>query len=332
MPRLAAFINPSGSLEHARARAGIAETAGYELVLDNHVAGRDGLATLLAYERTTRRVRLGTGVYPAFTMSPLALGQLAATIDEQLDGRLVLGIGTSHEEVVEGWHARSFPERPLTAMRDTVTILRSLFTEGSVDHDGDERSAGGFTFSRLEPRPDLPIMIGALGPGMCRLGGELADGVMTWLCTPAYIREVVAPQVAAGARRAGRDPAEVEIIPAVPACVTDEPEPARERLCDQLAMYLSLPFYRSMLADSGFGDALERFDEAAADGDGDALRAAAAPVVDAVAGIGPAGAVRDRLDEYRAAGATLPGVGPQPAEGSAGVQEILLAAAGRGGG
>lgn len=258
-------------------------------------------------------------------MSPVALGQLAATVDELLGGRLVLGLGTSHRPVIEGVHKRTFPESPLTAMRDVITILRSLLREGSVDHDGDELSAS-FAFQGFTPRPDIPIHVAALGPKMLQLAGELADGVILWLCDADYIRETVVPNVATGAERAGRDPAEIEIIPAVTCVVTDDPDASYARFRRTLVPYLSLPFYRSMLADAGFSDDLDRFDAGMAEGDTDtALAGVSEEMLDRLAGIGTAEHVRATLDRYRDAGATLPGVGPLG--GGAGVVERTFASA-----
>lgn len=327
--RLAAFLSPGRSLEDAQHRVGLAESLGYELVLDNHIAGRDGLTTLVAYARTTSRVKLGTGVYPMLHMSPLALGQLAASVDELIDGRLVLGIGTSHRPVIEGWHGRPFPESPLTAMRDTLTILRALFTEGAVDHDGTLLSARGFRFNGFTPRADLPIWVAALGPKMLQLAGELADGVVLWLCDDAYIRDVVVPNVRAGAERAGRDPATVEIVPAITCAVTDDPEPAYAALRKQLVVYLSLPFYRSMLEDAGFGDDLRAFDAGMAAGDVEqAMAGMSTAMLDRLSGIGTPDRVAATIARYRDAGATLPGVGPLTAPGAEDVEAVLRAAAG----
>jgi alkanesulfonate monooxygenase SsuD/methylene tetrahydromethanopterin reductase-like flavin-dependent oxidoreductase (luciferase family) len=324
--RTAAFLSPGRSLERTQTLVGLAEQLGYELVLDNHIAGRDGLTTLAAYGRTTSTIGLGTGVYPMLQLSPVALAQLAASIDELIDNRLVLGIGTSHRPIVENWHGRAFPASPVSAMRDTVTILRALFTTGHVSHRGGELSAE-FAFAGFTPRPDIPIHIAALGPRMLELAGELADGVILWLCDPDYIRDVVVPRVTAGAERAGRDPASIEIIPAVTCCVTDEPAVAYDAQRRALQPYLGLPFYRSMLTDAGFADELAAFDAAATAGDAAGMLAAASDrLIDRLAGIGSAEQVRATIARYRDAGATLPAVGPLHVDGARGVDATLIAA------
>lgn len=327
MERLAAFVTAGASLDQAALRASVAESLGYELVLDNHIADADGLVVLAAYGATTSTVRLGTGVYPALLQTALSLGQQAATLDAVLGGRLVLGLGTSHRPVIEGWHGLEFPEDPVTAMREIVAALRSLFREGAADVDGRYVRIGGFGFNNFRPRPDIPIYLAALGPEMLRLAGEVADGVLLWLCEPDYIAETVVPTVTEAAERAGRDPSQIEIVPAVTCCVTDDTGPAFAKMRRVLVTYLSLPFYRNMLRRAGFGPDLDRFDEGMDAGDVDrAMRGISDGLVQRLAGIGDAQEVRATLGAYRDAGATVPGVGPLTADGSASFEEILALA------
>ncbi len=327
--RLAAFLTTGKELDQTLTLVGLADVLGYELVLDNHILNRDGLMQLAQFGTVTSNAKLGTGVYPAFTMTPVILGQQAASLDELVDGRLVLGIGTSHRPVIENFHGLEFPSSPLTAMREYLTILRSLFRDGSVQFEGEVYRAQ-FSFQGFTPRADIPLMIAALGPKMCQLAGELADGVMLWLCNPDYIRDVVVPNVAEGAARAGRDPSEIEIIPAITCALTDDPGPALDALRKSLVTYMSLPFYRSMLANSGFQDDLDAFDAGMQAGDFPAaLAAMSEPMLRSLAGIGSPEDVRAKIEEYRQAGASLPGVGPLTAPGTLGTEKVLLAAAGR---
>lgn len=327
MDRLAAFVTARASLQRAALRASVAEDLGYELVLDNHVADADGLIALSAYGVTTSTVRLGTGVYPAFLQTALSLGHQAATLDAALAGRLVLGLGTSHRPVIEGWHGLEFPDDPVAAMREIVVALRGLFREGGADVDGEHVRIGGFRFNRFQPRSDIPIHLAALGPRMLRLAGEVADGVVLWLCEPGYIADTVVPHIAEGAAQAGRDPSEIEIVPAVTCCVTDDPDAALTKMRRVLVTYLSLPFYRRMLRRAGFGEDLDRFDAGMDGGDvSEAMQGISDRLIHRLAGIGSPDEVRAKLSEYRQAGATLPAVGPLTTDTSASFEEILAAA------
>src|SRR5438105_12019162 len=170
--------------------------------------------------------------------------QSIATIDEMSGGRAVLGLGVSHKRTVEGWYGQPL-EKPVRDMREYVEILRAVLR--GEDPPPGERFQTAFHFMAYEPRPDIPIYIGALSPRMLRLAGELGDGVVLWLCNPDYVREVVVPEVTRGRERAGKPLEGFDVVAAVPAAVTDEPEVARARLRSDLIPYFSLPFYRAML-------------------------------------------------------------------------------------
>src|SRR5580693_5344192 len=100
------FISTGRSLEQAIERAKLAESLGYESVYTTHIAGRESLTVLTAYAMSTSRIRLGSGVVPIYTRTPATMAQTAATIDDLSDGRLRLGLGVSHQPVVEAWHGQ----------------------------------------------------------------------------------------------------------------------------------------------------------------------------------------------------------------------------------
>ena len=98
------FISVGRSLEQAVERVRRAEELGYDSVYVTHIAGRDSLTVLMAYAAATERIKLGTGVLPIYSRTPVATAQQAATIDEFSGGRMVLGIGVSHQVTVENWY------------------------------------------------------------------------------------------------------------------------------------------------------------------------------------------------------------------------------------
>src|SRR5260370_23736331 len=147
------------------------------------------------------------------------MAQTAATIDELSGGRLTLGLGVSHRRVVEGWHGQTI-DRPVAEMREYLGIVRAILR--GEDPPPGEKWSTGFHLMGLEPRPQAPIYMAALSPAMLRLAGEVADGVILWLCNPNYIRDVVVPEVSAGRERAGLPLDGFDIVPAVPAALTDD--------------------------------------------------------------------------------------------------------------
>ncbi len=302
------FISPTRSIEGAIERVRLAESLGYESVYVTHIAGWESLTVLTAYAAATTEIRVGTGVVPIYSRTPVTMAQTAATIDELSGGRLTLGLGVSHRVVVEHWHGQSI-DHPVREMREYVAIVRAILR--GEDPPPGEKWRSAFRLVGLDPRPQLPIYIAALSPAMLRLAGEVADGVLLWLCCPDYIRDVVVPEVTKGRERAGHTLRGFDIVPAVPSAVVDDPASAYATMRRDLLPYFSLPFYRAMLERSGFDAEIAAFDAAA--GDVEQMGAAISErFLSQLTAVGDAAAVVAGLGRYRAAGATSPCVGPIP--------------------
>ncbi len=310
MPGIGAFISPGRSLPRALDRVGLADRLGFDAAYVTHIAGRDSLTVLMAYAVASERIRLGTGVVPIFCRTPATMAQTAATIDEHSNGRMVLGLGVSHRVTVENWHGQKI-SKPVTQMREYLNGVRAILRGESPPES--EYFPTRFAFMGYEARADLPIYVAALAPNMLRLTGELADGVMLWLCSPAYIRDTVVPTVREGLEKAGRSADGFDVVAAVPIALTDDVEAARATFRHDLIPYASLPFYRAMLEASGFGEELAAFDAGMAAGDIEKAKAGLSDrMLDELAGIGDADAVRAAVKRYRAAGAVSPCVGGLP--------------------
>lgn len=302
------FISTGRSLEEAIERVKLAESLGYESVYVTHIAGRESLTVLTAYALATSTIRVGTGVVPIYTRTPATMAQTAATLDELAGGRLTLGLGVSHRPVVEGWHGQSI-DRPVAEMREYVSIVRAILR--GEDPPQGEKWQTGFRLFGLAPRPELPIYIAALSPAMLRLAGEVADGVLLWLCNPSYIRDVVIPEVTVGRKRAGKTLEGFDVVPAVPAAVTDDRQSAYQAMRKDLLPYFGLPFYRAMIERTGYGAEIAAYDSAG--GDLEAMQSAISNAfLDELTAVGDESQVRAGIERYRAAGAGSPCVGPIP--------------------
>jgi alkanesulfonate monooxygenase SsuD/methylene tetrahydromethanopterin reductase-like flavin-dependent oxidoreductase (luciferase family) len=306
---LGCFVSTGRSLEQAIARVQRAEQLGYEAAYVTHIAGRESLTVVTAYAMQTSRIRVGTGVVPIYTRTPATMAQTAWTIDDLSAGRLNLGLGVSHRPVVEGWHGQTI-DRPVAEMREYVAIVRAILRgEAPPSHAVKWRT--GFQLSGLDPRPDVPIYVAGLSPGMLRLAGEIADGVILWLCTPPYIRDVVVPAVREGRERAGKPLEGFDVVAAVPAAAVEDPATAHASLRRELIPYFGLPFYRAMLERSGFGDEIAAFDAAASAHDGDGMQQAISEhFLGTLAAVGDPDAVRAGVQRYADAGASSPCIGP----------------------
>jgi alkanesulfonate monooxygenase SsuD/methylene tetrahydromethanopterin reductase-like flavin-dependent oxidoreductase (luciferase family) len=219
------------------------------------------------------------------------MAQSFATLDEFSGGRAVAGLGVSHKPVVEGWYGQSI-DKPLHEMREYVAILRAIFR--GEDPPPGEKFRTGFHFMGYEPlRPELPIYLAGLSPGMLRLAGEIADGVILWLCNPHYIRDVVVPTVREGREKAGKEPDGFDIVAAVPSAVTDDPTAALDELRSELVPYFHLPYYRAMIERSGFDPDAGATDE----------------FIRLLAAVGPPEEAIETVRRYRDCGASSPCVG-----------------------
>jgi alkanesulfonate monooxygenase SsuD/methylene tetrahydromethanopterin reductase-like flavin-dependent oxidoreductase (luciferase family) len=245
---LGSFIGAGRSLDSALRRVTRVEELAYESVFVTHISGRDSITLLAGYAARTSRVTLGTGVIPIYARTPANMAQSFATLDELSGGRAIAGLGVSHKPVVEHWFGQSI-DKPLAEMREYVAIVRAIFR--GEDPPPGEKFRTAFHLTGWEPRADIPIYLAGLSPGMLRLSGEIADGVVLWLCNPNYIRDVVIPTVREGRAKAGRDLDGFDIVAAVPSAVTDDPAAAREQLRGEVTPYFNLPYYRAMLERSG---------------------------------------------------------------------------------
>jgi alkanesulfonate monooxygenase SsuD/methylene tetrahydromethanopterin reductase-like flavin-dependent oxidoreductase (luciferase family) len=307
---LGTFISFGKSLDQAVERVKRADALGYDSTYVTHIAARDSLTVLMAYAAASERIKVGTGVLPIYSRTPVATAQQAATIDEYSGGRMVLGLGVSHQVTVENWYQAKLA-RPLQAMRDYAEIVRALFQGQEPPHG--EIFHTNFRFMGYEPRADLPIYIAGLSRNMLELAGEIADGVMLWLCIPDYIREVVVPAVRAGREKAGKPMEGFDIVAAVPAAVTQDRDAAYQVMRADLMTYFSLPFYRAMIEGSGFQEDIESYDAGMAQGDIDkAMAGISAFYLDALTAIGSPEEVRAGVERYAQAGATSPCIGPVP--------------------
>jgi F420-dependent oxidoreductase-like protein len=270
-------------------RAQIAAKAGVDGLWVSQLPNQRDSAMLLAgLAARVNDVAIGTAVFPIYLSPPVVMAQTALTLDEISGNRLVLGIGRGHRFFAEWMLGGRYPAS-IAPVREYLTIVTSLIRQGEVNAAGSWFSAHA-TYGAPR-RPELPVYLGSFGPRMLELAGELADGVILWLCTPAYVRDVVMPSLRAGwARRAsGHDGFGVVVI--LPALVSPQPEQDRDCGRTMLNGYLRIENYKKLLTASGFGDDVK------------SLRVSDA-MIDDLCAIGSAQTVQERIAAYREAGVT----------------------------
>src|ERR1700749_894002 len=180
-----------------------AEEAGFDAVFTAEAWGSDAYTPLAWWGSSTRRLRLGTSVVQLSARTPTACAMAAMTLDHLSGGRLILGLGVSGPQVVEGWYGQRFA-KPLARMREYIGILRDIFArQGPVSNDGphyplplpDGTGLGKPLKSSIHPlREEIPIYLAAEGPKNIAMAGELCDGWLAMLFdprNPGYFEEAL---------------------------------------------------------------------------------------------------------------------------------------------
>ncbi len=259
----------------------VAVDDGFASAWMSNIFGLEALTSLAVAGSRVPGIELGTAVVPTYPRHPAVLAQQALTTDLALGGRLALGIGLSHQIVIEDMYGYSF-DRPARHMREYLAVLVPLLAGEPVSFDGDSVQAHiGLSVPRS--RPKVPLLLAALAPQMLKLAGTLADGTVLWMTGPNTVRDYIAPAITAAASEAGRPGPRIVCV--LPVCVTDEPEQARVNAGKAFAIYGQLPSYRAMLDREGAAGPGDVAIVGHEDSVGDQIRAlAAAGVTDFVAG------------------------------------------------
>ncbi|MEJ7584077.1 MAG: TIGR03564 family F420-dependent LLM class oxidoreductase, partial [Acidimicrobiales bacterium] len=210
------------------------------------ICANAALTALAVIGREVDGIELGTGVVPTYPRHPMMLAAQALTTNAAVGGRFTLGIGLSHQIVVESMLGYSY-DKPARHMREYLSILVPLIREGSVSFAGETLTFHGTV--GVPGSTPCPVLVAALGPMMLELTGSMADGTVTWMTGPATVADHIGPSIRRAAAGAGRpDP---RIVSALPVLVTDDPDEARQRAATTFSIYGDLPAYRAMLDREG---------------------------------------------------------------------------------
>jgi F420-dependent oxidoreductase-like protein len=223
-----------------------AEEAGFDSFWYGHIFGHDALTLAALAATKTKRIELGTAVAQTYGRHPFIMAQQAVTIQAAANGRFSLGIGPSHQVLVQAMWGIPY-ERVANHVREYLSVLRPLLDQGAVAFSGDQYRVAGAL--QIPDRKTCPVLISALAPMMLRIAGELADGTLTWMTGPKTVAEHIVPRINAAAEEAGRPSPRVGV--ALPVAVTDDVPAAREAAAKLFEMYGQLPNYRRMLDREG---------------------------------------------------------------------------------
>ncbi len=288
-----------------------AERLGYDSAWAAEAWGTDVVTVLSWLAATTSTIKVGSAIMQIPGRTPANTAMTAATLDLLSGGRLLLGLGTSGPQVVEGWHGQPWG-KPLTRTREYVEIVRAALRREAVEFHGDQyeipysgsdaTGLGKPLKLMLRPlRNSIPIYLAALSPKNVRLAFEIADGWMPIFFSPERAREAF-----------GYEPRDgFEIVPTVHVVVSDDVAGARDVFRPLLALYVGgmgargANFYNALVRRYGYEADADRIQELYLDGkQREAIAAVPDALIDEVALVGPMERIRDRLDAWRESGVT----------------------------
>jgi F420-dependent oxidoreductase-like protein len=225
--------------------------AGLDHAFASQIFGPDALTLFAAAGAQVPGIGLGTGVVPVQPRHPMMLAQQALTVQWATGNRLVLGIGLSHQVVVENVWGMSF-ERPASYMREYLSSLMPLLHGEAAQSEGERVTTKAFAPLDVARIPGVlppPVLVAALGPTMLQMAGAVADGTITWMTGTKTVADHISPSIRAAAEDAGR-PAP-RVVVSLPVVVTNDADAARARVNEALSIYPNLPSYRAMLDREG---------------------------------------------------------------------------------
>jgi F420-dependent oxidoreductase-like protein len=284
-----------------------AEDVGFDSVWTAEAYGSDVFTPLAWYAARTSRIKLGTGLTQLSARTPTCTAMTAATLDALSGGRLILGLGVSGPQVVEGWYGMPFP-KPLARTREYVDIVRRAWTREVLKNDGEHYPLpypGGTGLGKpiklvLHPlRSEIPIYLGAEGLKNVELSTQIADG---WL--PIFYHPEAAKDVYADAL-AGAKPG-FEIACPVTVVVNDDTAEALTYVKWSLAFYIggmgakNVNFHLDVVGRMGFAEEAKQIQKLFFEGDREgAMKAVPDDLADGIALCGSIDRIKERLERWR---------------------------------
>ena len=236
----------------------MAEEKDFATIWKGESNSRDPAALLPAIAAITKKVRVGPAIMHIHARTPVETGIFAATLDELSNGRFVLGLGVANVTLA-GWHGLQ-ADHPLARVEEYVKIFRKVVARERLNVQGKYYSSNNFRLEFVPLRPRIPIILASLGPKMAKFAGRMCDGVMMNMADPGRIK-FVGSNMAEGAREAGRDATELEIVAKVRVSLNEDLEKAKNALKKVVTFYSLAAHYRDMLTQMGLGKEVERIQQ-----------------------------------------------------------------------
>jgi probable F420-dependent oxidoreductase len=290
--RVAVTLPAGPNIQSTIDRLQWAEANGYPDAWFSDSGAPDTLTQIAAVAHLTKTIRIGVAVTPVYTRSPSVIAASANVISQLLPGRFVMGIGSSSQTIMGQWNGIPL-EKPLTRVKETAQLVRTMLTGEKTDFQGETLYSRGYRQAPLKNPP--PIYIGALRPKMIEMAAEYGDGVIFNLWPKSALPKMM-EHVAIGAARAGKQPEDVEIVNRAMVLATDDKAAGRNLFRAAFAPYYATPVYNKFLAWAGYADAAAAITEGWAKKDRDKTTGALTDeMIDEIAIIGTEDEIRERI-------------------------------------
>ena len=297
-----------------------AESMGYDSVWTAEAYGNDAVTSAAYVLAQTSKIRVGTAIMQMPARTPAMCAMTAMSLDQLSDGRVIVGLGASGPQVVEGWHGVPYG-KPVTRTKEYIQIMRKIFErEGPVEFDGQmyqmpNQSEGTTGLGKplksiLAAASDIPIYTASITPAGLRCAGEVADGVFpVWMDPNKY--DVLGESIEQGFEKAGNGKSlkDFDVAPFVTVAMNDDLDAAYDALRPWLALYIggmgakNKNFYHDYATRLGYGDAADQIQELYLSGKKPEAEALVPnELLDEVSLIGPRERIIERLGPWKEAG------------------------------
>lgn len=303
------------------------EQAGLDVVWVAEAYSYDAVSLMGYLAAKTERVEIGSGILPLYSRTPTLTAMTAAGLDALSDGRMILGLGASGPQVIEGFHGVPY-DKPVARTREIIEICRQVWRREKIQHEGlyniplpaGEGTGLGKPLKLINhpKRSDIPIWVAALGDKNLEMTAELADGWLPHAVMPETMKETFGPALEAGFAKRAPELGPLQITGGGILALEEEMwEPARQLARGMYALYIGgmgargKNFYNTVFQRQGYVDEAKLVQDLYLDGRKDEAAAALpSDFIDRVTLIGPAGHVRERIAALREAGITHLHVNP----------------------
>jgi probable F420-dependent oxidoreductase len=305
----------------------VADQCGYTDGWSFEANSCDGFAPIAAMAMLSDKLRFGTAIIPVYTRSAALIAMSAATVQNLSGGRFVLGLGISSPTIVQQWMSVPY-EKTHSRTRETVAAVRAIMNGEKYTHAGKTMNINGFRLELPLDGPPPPIYLGAQGAAMCRMAGEIGDGLITNFVTTDSLPAMI-EHTREGMRAAGKDPSQLDVVCRINVALGEDLTTARTLFKRNLAAYITVPGYNKFFKEIGYeneaGKAMELWNR------GDrkqALDSLPDEMVEKIYVYGDATTCRKRIDEFFKAGVTTTAMqffsfAPKPEERGARILKAL---------